>query len=42
MEFPELTSPDGVFTYFLAAVLAFTLVISLYIVAVYAGIAPAV
>lgn len=42
MEFPELTSPDGLFTYFMAAVLAFTLVIALYLVAAYAGIAPAV
>ena len=42
MQFPALTSTEGVFTYYLAAILALALVIALYIVAVYAGIAPAV
>ncbi|SDR13992.1 hypothetical protein [Halopelagius longus] len=42
MEFPELTSPDGAFTYLMAAIIAVALVIAVYIVAVYAGVAPAV
>lgn len=40
MEFPELTSVDGVFMYYMAAMIAFTLVLAVYIVAVYVGVAP--
>ncbi|SFG73782.1 hypothetical protein SAMN04488063_2836 [Halopelagius inordinatus] len=42
MELPELTSPDGVLTYLLTTILVVCLVIALYLVAVYVGIAPAV
>lgn len=42
MKFPELTSPDGVFTYLMTVILLVASIIALYIVAVYAGIAPAV
>ena len=40
MEFPKLTTASGVYTYFLGLILTVTLVIALYILAVYAGVAP--
>jgi hypothetical protein len=40
MEVPELTSTSGVFTYYLALILAVAFVIAVYLVAVSLGLAP--